>query len=136
LPHASVDSGQEEAMKTLSVKQPWANMIASGQKTIETRTWPTSYRGPLLIVSSKQPNIAPAGCAVALARLTDCRPMIRSDERAACCKVYSGAYAWVLDHIQRVKPVAVRGSLGIYECPLEVSDLVFMMESGTDASRQ
>lgn len=30
-------------MKALPVKQPWANMIATGEKTIETRTWPTDY---------------------------------------------------------------------------------------------
>lgn len=47
-------------MKALSVKQPWANMIASGEKTIETRTWMTGYRGQVLIVSSKQPRIEPA----------------------------------------------------------------------------
>jgi len=39
-------------MKALSVKQPWANKIASGEKTIEVRTWYTHYRGPLLIVLS------------------------------------------------------------------------------------
>lgn len=60
-------------MKAISVKQPWANLIASGVKTIETRWWYTRYRGWLLIVSSKQPRIAPAGCAVARARLVDCR---------------------------------------------------------------
>ncbi len=51
-------------MKALSVKQPWANAIASGEKTIETRKWFADYRGPLLIVSSKQPRIQPAGCAI------------------------------------------------------------------------
>lgn len=40
-------------MKALNVKQPWAWLIASGKKTIETRTWSTKYRGPILIVSSK-----------------------------------------------------------------------------------
>lgn len=45
-------------MKALSVKQPWAELIASGVKTIETRTWYTSYRGPLLICSSKRPVVS------------------------------------------------------------------------------
>ena len=52
-------------MKALSVKQPWANMIAEGEKTIETRTWSTDYRGEILIVSARDPDIPPAGCAVA-----------------------------------------------------------------------
>ncbi|MGH8579805.1 MAG: ASCH domain-containing protein [Gammaproteobacteria bacterium] len=61
-------------MKALSLKQPWANLIAVGGKTIETRTWVTSYRGPLPIVSSKRPRIETAGFALAVATLTGCRP--------------------------------------------------------------
>jgi ASCH domain len=83
--------------KALSVKQPWANMIASGEKTIETRLWPTKYRGPLLIVSSRSPKIAQNGCAVALVNVADCRPMMCSDEQAARCEIYPGACAWILE---------------------------------------
>jgi len=110
-------------MKALSVKQPWANMIASGEKMIETRTWMTSFRGPILIISSKQPRIEPAGCVVAVATLTDCRPMTRRDERAACCRIYPNAKAWVLEGIRRVEPVPMRGALGLFDCPLEIADL-------------
>lgn len=104
-------------MKALSVKQPWANLIASGAKTIETRTWYTPYRGPLVIVSSRQPNIAPAGCAVCLCELVDCRPLTRADEPAAHCKWYDG-FAWVLSDIRPIEPVPVRGQLGIYDVDL------------------
>ena len=38
-------------MKAISIKQPFAGLIATGQKTLETRTWSTDYRGPLLICS-------------------------------------------------------------------------------------
>lgn len=41
-------------MKALSLWQPWATLIAMGIKTIETRSWPTSYRGPLLIHAAKK----------------------------------------------------------------------------------
>ena len=102
-------------MKALSVKQPWANLIAAGAKTIETRTWATDYRGELLIVSSKKPAIEPAGCAVAIASLVDSRPMSRADEDAACCEIYARAVAWVLDDVRPVRPFPVRGKLGIYE---------------------
>ena len=115
-------------MKALSVKQPWANMIASGEKTIETRTWMTPYRGQLLIVSSKQPHIEPAGCAVAVATVTDCRPMTRRDERAACCRVYPNAKAWVLLGIRRIEPIPVRGSFGLFDCPVEIDDLRWLDE--------
>ena len=36
-------------MKALTLTQPWATLIALGQKRIETRSWATSYRGPLAI---------------------------------------------------------------------------------------
>lgn len=101
-------------MKAISIKQPWANTIADGIKTIETRTWSTSYRGELLIVSSRKPDIYPAGCAVALVDLVDCVPMTHDHERAACCPIYDGAWAWLLNNIRPVKPVRVRGALSIY----------------------
>jgi hypothetical protein len=112
-------------LKALSLKQPWANMIAAGAKTIETRRWPTDYRGPLLIVSSKTPNIPPAGCAVALATLVECRPMTRLDEQSARCAVYPGAFAWVLRDIRRLKAFSVKGRLGLYDVVVEEDTLVF-----------
>ncbi len=102
-------------MKALSVKQPWANMIASGEKTIETRVWCTEYRGDLLIVSSKNPNVQPAGCALAIVELVDCRPMTVSDERDAHCALYPNAFAWVLRNIRKVTPWTVKGQLGLYD---------------------
>ena len=36
-------------MKSLSLWQPWASLVALGIKTVETRSWATSYRGPLAI---------------------------------------------------------------------------------------
>ena len=95
-------------------------MIASGEKTIETRTWATDYRGELLIVSSKTPKIEPAGYALAVARLVDCRPMTERDQIAACCSIYPGAYAWVLEEVRRLDPFPVRGHLGLYD--IEVPD--------------
>lgn len=35
--------------KVLSLLQPWATLAVMGLKTIETRSWGTIYRGPLLI---------------------------------------------------------------------------------------
>lgn len=40
-------------MKALSIKQPWIGLTVLGLKPIETRTWYTPYRGPLLLCSSK-----------------------------------------------------------------------------------
>ncbi len=35
--------------KVLSLWQPWASLVAYGEKCWETRSWRTNYRGPLLI---------------------------------------------------------------------------------------
>ncbi len=40
-------------MLALSIRQPWAYLIASGIKTIENRSWPTKHRGPFIIHASK-----------------------------------------------------------------------------------
>ncbi len=40
-------------MKGLSIRQPWAWLIATGQKDVENRSWPTSFRGEFLIHAGK-----------------------------------------------------------------------------------
>ncbi|WP_317633685.1 ASCH domain-containing protein [Lysinibacillus capsici] len=40
-------------MKALTIKQPWATLIALGEKNFETRSWQTKYRGPLAIHAGK-----------------------------------------------------------------------------------
>lgn len=41
-----------KAMKTISIKQPYATLICAGIKDVENRTWSTEYRGKLLIHAS------------------------------------------------------------------------------------
>jgi activating signal cointegrator 1 len=40
-------------MKALTLTQPWATLVAIGAKRIETRSWETLYRGPLVIHAAK-----------------------------------------------------------------------------------
>jgi len=40
-------------MKAITIWQPWASLAELREKKIETRSWATSYRGPLLIHSAK-----------------------------------------------------------------------------------
>ncbi len=40
--------------KCLSLKQPYAELIVSGKKAIELRTWNTKFRGEFLIHASKK----------------------------------------------------------------------------------
>jgi|GEM_PF-294316 len=41
-------------MKALSIKQPWASLIAHGIKDIENRTWKTHFRGRVYIHASSK----------------------------------------------------------------------------------
>jgi hypothetical protein len=41
-------------IKAITIVQPWAQAIALGFKQYETRSWPTDYRGQILIHASKR----------------------------------------------------------------------------------
>jgi hypothetical protein len=40
-------------MRAISLTQPWAQLVALGKKTIETRSWRTPYTGPIAIHAAK-----------------------------------------------------------------------------------
>lgn len=83
-------------MKTLTLTQPWASLVALGKKHVETRSWRTDYRGPLAIHAAKgfpqwakdtaweEPFLSalksypgpplPIGCVLATCRLVACVP--------------------------------------------------------------
>lgn len=127
-------------MKAISIKQPWASLIAAGKKTIETRVWATEYRGDLLICSSKKIDTQamkefegdlfqeeinleyPTGVALCITELYDCKPMTLADEEAAMCNVYGSgrwkARSFFLRNIRPIKQFSVIGELGIFEVKL------------------
>ena len=39
--------------KAITILEPWASLIACGAKKVETRSWPTKYRGPIAIHAAK-----------------------------------------------------------------------------------
>ena len=41
-------------MKALSVRQPWAWAIIYAGKDVENRTWPTRYRGFVIVHASQR----------------------------------------------------------------------------------
>ena len=43
----------------LSLKQPWAALLAHGLKTVEVRRWPTAHRGRVLIHAAQVPDERP-----------------------------------------------------------------------------
>jgi len=107
-------------VKALCVREPWASAIASGRKTIETRTWTTWYRGPLLIVGTRMEARGQLGRTRAIARceLVEIRPMKGVDEVAAQCPIYRGAYAWVLEGVVPIAEFNVCGRLGLFDVEL------------------
>ncbi len=102
--------------KAISLKQPFANWVCEGKKTIETRTWNTKHRGDLVICSSQNPKIKPHGKALCVVELVDTEPMKKEHETDACCKLYPGAWAWHLRNVRLLpKQVSIKGTLGIYD---------------------
>jgi hypothetical protein len=59
-------------MKVLTLTQPWATLVAIGAKHIETRSWATSYRGPLAIHAGK--GLGPVGGRKGLHALCGAHP--------------------------------------------------------------
>jgi hypothetical protein len=70
-------------IKALTISQPYAELIASGQKFVENRHWPTNYRGLLAIHAGKGMQYLDkeeikrydTGCIVAIAELIACLPL-------------------------------------------------------------
>lgn len=105
-------------MKALSIHDPHVTRIVTGQKTIETRTWPTKHRGDLLICATMKATTSPAGHAVAIATLHDCRPMTPEDAATACVPYQPGLWAWVLTDVKPIAPVRVKGQQGLFNVSL------------------
>lgn len=112
-------------MKALSVRQPWASLIASGRKTIELRSRPTRHRGPLLICAAQNADArhvaawtdGPRGVAVCVVEVVDCRPATSADDAAACHPA-AGLWAWVLADPRVITPRPVRGQLAMFDVDL------------------
>lgn len=110
-----VEQGDQK-MKTLSVKYPWCDKIATGEKTIEVRSWKTDYRGPLLIASSKLPKWELSGKAVCIVDLVDVRPIREADHKSTCLEwANESDYSWVLSNPRPALPIIIKGKLSIYE---------------------
>lgn len=125
-------------MKALTLTQPWATLVATGMKSVETRSWRTAYRGPLAIHAAKGfPAEArrfaehertfgrllspiPRGAVLCVVRLVDCR---MAEEVALDVgpleRLYGeygpGRWAWLLEDVCPFEtPVAAKGALGLW----------------------
>lgn len=124
-------------MKVLTIKQPWATLIAKGYKEYEFRTWKTKYRGDILIHAGKcidkkamsrfkEYNLDyPVGKIIAKATLTDC---LNVDERFRTevipknPLVYRGisdtkwkGYGFKLENVEQTNPIEINGKLGLWD---------------------
>ena len=124
-------------MKVLTVKQPYASLIAEGIKEYEFRTWKTNYRGTLLIHAGKTIDKEDlkkyshlsleykTECIIAKVKLVDCIPIeeeIRKRleeqnpliyEHVIKDKNFKG-YGWKLEEVEKIDPVKIKGKLGLW----------------------
>jgi hypothetical protein len=95
----------------LSVKQPWAALLATGRKTVEVRTWPTARRGAVYLHAARGPDGRPhgwtfldapdlvalaelGGGVVAVAQLVDCVTYADPDAFASDCHRHRNLPSW------------------------------------------
>jgi hypothetical protein len=108
---------KEVKVKALTVRQPWAGQLVSGEKRIEYRTWRTDHRGPLLIHAGlsradlgegDDGDALAFGAIIGMVRLTDCRPR-------------GGLWHWIVaEPVRLPRPVACSGQLSLWVPPRRV----------------
>lgn len=128
-------------VRVLTVRQPWASLIADGRKEYETRTKPTKWRGWVFIhagaaktreqrhASQHLAGVAfeglPLGRVVAIARIAaswrtaDVVTMASfgkglSAEELALGDYTPGRYAWQLQDVHAFNGPALVGKLGLW----------------------
>lgn len=122
-----------EKLLSLCWKQPFADLMLHGK--IETRTWPTAYRGWVLIVATKVPysesqvkNISGSqydrinslkdslsmrtSVAIAIGRLVNCRPMKPEDVELCFVEFYPDLYCHIYRNVYPIEPIPFKGHVG------------------------
>ena len=117
-------------MKALSLKQPFAELVVSGRKTIELRKWNTKFRGKFLIHSSKTPDKKgmekfgfgelPNGFIVGEANLANVKEYkskeeFDNDKSWHLANDAYGKYGFILEDAKRIKPIPAKGMLGFWD---------------------
>ena len=134
-------------MKAISIWQPWAYALVTRIKKIETRSWTTNHRGPLLIHAAKRfpatakdfamtertlgrcPARLPFGVIIGFVNLADIkRTEDVVQEISALERLYgnysSGRYAWITGSCKLFEsPIPFTGRQGIFNVPDEIVKL-------------
>lgn len=92
-------------MKALTLTQPWATLVAIGAKRIETRSWPTKYRGPLAIHAGA--GLGPVGGKLALVDLCHREPFYDALQAASIRRATSLPFGAIVAtcELRAVRPI-------------------------------
>ncbi|MGH9972689.1 MAG: ASCH domain-containing protein [Nitrososphaeraceae archaeon] len=121
-------------MKCLSLKQPYADLLVSGKKIIELRTWNTKFRGEFLVHASKKidkeackmnkidPDSLIAGAVIGKAILYDVKfyknriSFVQDrNKHMAGTKYTDHKYGFLVKNARRFKsPLIIPGKLGFF----------------------
>ena len=131
-------------MKAISLWQPWASLWISDPKVHETRHWPTSYRGWLVVHAAKRriddlsgdrlDEICdgiwghhwglelPRGALIGAVKLVSCIRMNKtapaSEDDEECGDWSDERYAWRRDQFKVFdQPIPYRGQQGMFVVP-------------------
>jgi hypothetical protein len=121
-------------MKTITICQPYAELILLGEKRVENRVWRTDYRGPLLIHAGKSrtwldsyeplPVHMDFGGLVGICELAACFPARSIRARKVPQKYWDladdmhveGPYCWILDRVHRFPAMLeLAGRQGLFD---------------------
>lgn len=125
-------------MKVITIKQPFATLIAEGLKEYEFRTWKTNYRGPIFIHAGKGIDKKamkryehlhldyPSGCIIAECELIDCIKIdneVRNKLKEKNKEIYASiikhtewdGYGFQLDKVKKISPIPISGKLSLWE---------------------
>lgn len=111
-------------IKAITIRQPHAQLILLGVKTVELRRWATRHRGQLLICAGARADYElgfPRGVVLALVDLVDIAPYLPSDALAACSRWRRGLMAWRLENPRAVAQTPLKGRLGLFSAPSELA---------------
>jgi len=138
-------------IQALTLWQPWATLIAIGVKHYETRSWRTSYRGPLAVHAGVERrglalcrgeteieqaldaaglslDTLPLGGIVATADLVDCRSttaILAAGDGDLFGDYSAGRFGWQLANVRALAvPIACRGKQGLWTPGAEVQSLL------------
>jgi hypothetical protein len=131
---------RDRATVALSIKQPWAELIMLGRKTIEVRTWRTGHRGSLFLHTGQRPaeeflcffpdiDTRFLGGFIGLVDLVEIEPFGQASwsrlrpQHLVPGPMPEAACGWRLANPRRLAtPIKGSGSLGIFPVPPTVSD--------------